>query len=176
MARHERSLLEFAITASAAVLPVMLAVLLLVAVLRPADEARGPRFGAAPDRYVSVRHLQALKTFEQAIVPRRGTLASGVSAETIDEALPACRGAWHGGDVAAQLQAIDTALQRFSTRPNPRTADALGLDPARWLAAARTALAQPIAVPDHPDRHFRLGCADLGQAVQALARADGRLL
>jgi hypothetical protein len=174
-----RSLLEFAITASAAVLPVMLAVLLLVAVVRPADEARGLRWNGVAggdDRYVSVRQLQALKTFEQAIVPRRGPLTSPVSSQTIDEALPSCREAWPAEDVAARLAAIDAALQRFSTRPNPRTAEPLGLDASRWLAAARASLAQPIEVPQYPERSFRLGCADLAAAVQALARADGRLL
>jgi len=183
---RQRSVLEFAITASAAVLPVMLAVLLLVAVLRPADEARGPRWGGPAqreddgvgggDRYVSVRQLQALKTFEQAIVPRRGPLISSVSAEAITEALPACTEAWPAEELAARLAAIDAALQRFSTRPNPRTAEPLGLDAPRWLAAARQALAQPIEVPRYPERHFRLGCADLAAAVQALARTDGRLL
>lgn len=174
-----RSLLEFAITASAAVLPVMLAVLLLVAVVRPADEARGLRWNGAAggdDRYVSVRQLQALKTFEQAIVPRRGPLTSTVSSQAIDEALPGCREAWPAEDIAARLAAIDTALQRFSTRPNPRTAEPLGLDAGRWLDAARASLAQPIEVPQYPERSFRLGCADLAAAVQALARADGRLL
>jgi hypothetical protein len=174
-----RSLLEFAITASAAVLPVMLAVLLLVAVVRPADEARGLRWNGVAggdDRYVSVRQLQALKTFEQAIVPRRGPLTSPVSSQAIDETLPGCREAWPAEDVAARLATIDAALQRFSTRPNPRTAEPLGLDAARWLAAARASLAQPIEVPQYPERSFRLGCADLAAAVQALARADGRLL
>ncbi len=173
------SLLEFAITASAAVLPVMLAVLLLVAVVRPADEARGLHWNgtaAQGDRYVSVRQLQALKTFEQAIVPRRGPLTSPVSAADIDEALPACSKAWTAADVAARLAAIDTALQRFSTRPNPRTAAPLGLDGARWLAAARDSLARPIEVPQYPERSFRLACADLAAAVHTLARADGQLL
>lgn len=181
--RRDRSLLEFAITASAAVLPVMLAVLLLVAVVRPADEARGLQWNgtaAHTDRYVSVRQLQAMKTFEQAIVPRHSTasrpLTSPVSANDIDEALPACREAWPAADIAARLAAIDSALQRFSTRPNPRTAEPLGLDAARWLAAARDSLARPIEVPQYPERSFRLGCADLAAAVHALARADGRLL
>ena len=179
----QRSLLEFAITASAAVLPVMLVVLLLVAVVRPADEARGLHWNgtaAQGDRYVSVRQLQALKTFEQAIVPRRGlpagTLTSGASATAIDEALPACRQAWASADVAGRLAAIDTALQRFSTRANPRTAEPLALDATRWLAAARASLERPIEVPQYPDRSFRLGCADLAAAVHALARGDGQLL
>ena len=176
LAARQRTLLEFAITASAAVLPVMLAVPLLVSVLRPADEARGPRWNGPSDHYVSVRHLQALKTFEQAIVPRRGTLTSAVSSQAVAEALPACGKDWPAEDLAAQLAAIDTALLRFSTRPNPRTAQPLGLDAARWLAAAAQALARPVEVPQYPERSFRLTCGDLSQAVQAMARADGRLL
>jgi hypothetical protein len=65
--RRARSLLDFAIAASIAVVPIMLAMLLLVAVIRPADP--GAWHGQA-ERYVSVRQVAALKTFERAIVQR----------------------------------------------------------------------------------------------------------
>ena len=56
------SLLDFAITASVAVLPIMLGVVLVVAVIRPADPTSKLAPGHA-DRYLSVRHVAALKTF-----------------------------------------------------------------------------------------------------------------
>ena len=57
--RRERSLLEFAIAASAAVVPVLLGMLLLVAVVRPAEEGPQP-WRAAEDRYVSAAMWRAL--------------------------------------------------------------------------------------------------------------------
>ncbi|TMG92687.1 MAG: hypothetical protein E6H76_01215, partial [Betaproteobacteria bacterium] len=62
------TLLEFAIVASAAVVPVLLLVLLVVGVVRPLDPA-GPTVRNS-DRHVSVRQVAALKTFERAIVRR----------------------------------------------------------------------------------------------------------
>ena len=60
--RRDRSLLDFAIAASAGVVPVLLAVLLGIGVAVP---------GVAPQQsHVSVRQVAALKTFEQAIVRR----------------------------------------------------------------------------------------------------------
>ena len=67
--RRPLALLDFAIAASAAVVPVMLGMLLLVSVVLPMDGASTlSRSGS--DRYVSVRHVAALKTFEAAIVAR----------------------------------------------------------------------------------------------------------
>ena len=67
--RRALSLLDFAIAASLAVVPVLLGVRALVAVVRPADPDSLWRQGRS-DRYVSVRHVAALKTFERAIVRR----------------------------------------------------------------------------------------------------------
>jgi hypothetical protein len=173
---RSRSLLEFAVTASAAVLPVMLAVLLLVAVIRPADEAGGLLGSGPADRYVSVRHLAALKTFETAVVLRSPASGAPVAADALAAALPACQRQGQAQEIAAQLAAIDAALLRFSTRANPRVAQPLALDAQRWLAAAQAALATPVEVPQYPGQQFRLGCDDLAQALHALARADGRLL
>ena len=58
--RRPLALLDFAIVASAAVVPVMLGMLLLVAVVRPADPAASV-LGARSDRYASVRQVAALQ-------------------------------------------------------------------------------------------------------------------
>ncbi|HSW08584.1 hypothetical protein [Aquabacterium sp.] len=181
-----RSLLDFAITASAAVLPVMLAVLLLVAVVRPADDARAALGGRQPaDRYASVRHVAALKTFESAVVPRTALPPAGPGLSTtpatptaadVAAALPACAREWRDTDIAAQLAAFDAALSRFSSRSNARVVQAVGLDAARWFSAAQAGLAAAIETPLYPGQRFRLGCADLAAALAALSRADGRLL
>ena len=67
--RRKVSLLDCAIVASGAVVPVLIGVVALVAVVRPADPDAAWRQGRN-DRYVSVRHVAALKTFERAIVRR----------------------------------------------------------------------------------------------------------
>ena len=67
--RRSVSLLECAIAASAVVVPVLLGVIALVAFVRPADPD-GLWRQARSDRYVSVRHVAALQTFERAIVRR----------------------------------------------------------------------------------------------------------
>ncbi|HEV7912594.1 MAG TPA: hypothetical protein VGP22_02410, partial [Albitalea sp.] len=78
--RRSPSLLDFAIAASIAVVPILLGMLLLVAVIRPAQTASGT---PGPDRYVSVRHVAALKTFEQAVVRRPATSASAPTAADV---------------------------------------------------------------------------------------------
>lgn len=195
--RRTLSLLDFAIAASTAVVPIMLGVLLLVAVIRPAD-LDTPRWREAPDRYVSVRHIAALKTFEAAIVPRHGSDILSVSAGQVLDSVPGCRrewrAAWHPGAwlapigrgdaatpepaerVAAQLVAFDEALQRFSTRANTRVGGPVGLDAARWFEVAQKALGTPIEAAGYPGQHFQLVCADLAAALTALTRADARML
>src|SRR5689334_20761862 len=93
MARRT-TLLDFAIGAALAVVPVMLGILLLVAVIRPMEpSAVGP--GRQPgDRYLSVRHVAALKTFEQAIVRRAGMPAEKATAAGVLAGVPSCRGDW----------------------------------------------------------------------------------
>src|SRR2546423_6706076 len=142
MRERRRSLLDFAVAASLAVVPVMLGMLLLVAVVRPADKpaALGAEQG---DRYVSVRHVAALKTFEDAVIRRRGASLSAPGANDVLAALPQCRREWstkwnaatwlrgaisgtpqhepsQADRVAAQLAELDAVLLRFSARPNPR--------------------------------------------------------
>ena len=192
--RERRSLLDFAIGASAAVLPVMLGMLLLVAVIRPHEQAQAsaPVFG---DRYVSVRHLAALKTFETAVRQQAALTepALALSGAEVLAALPACRSEWGAKwqaslalaqraapipaeHIAAQLGALDGLLRRFSMAANSRVEAAVGLDPAIWFDAARRALAEPFDVPAYPQRRFRVGCADLAGALTALTRAEGRML
>ncbi|HEX6362381.1 MAG TPA: hypothetical protein VFZ93_05470, partial [Albitalea sp.] len=196
--RRPRSLLDFAVAASVAVVPLMLGMLLAVAVVRPLDRPAtvGPEQG---DRYVSVRQVAALKTVEEAVVRRAGTDPARPTAADVLAALPQCRRDWaakwslaawlrglasdtpvrepSGADrVAARLAELDGVLHRFSTRPNPRVEAPVALDAQRWFAAAARVLDTPFDVPEYPGRRFRVGCADLVGALASLARADGRLL
>ncbi len=195
MAERDRSLLDFAIAASLAVLPVMLGVVWLVAVVRPADPQSAHRL-AGSDRYASVRHIAALRTFEQAIVARSD--AALPASHEVLAGVPACRIEWGerldarhwllrrlnweapaptpAEQVAARLAELDAALLRFSSRANARVDGPLGLDAARWFAAARQSLATPIASAAHEGRRFDLGCADLAGALAALVRADADAL
>ena len=86
--RRRRTLLDFAIAASAAVVPVLLLVLFIVGVVRPADPATAGRIG---DRHVSVRQVAALKTFERAIVRRPSVTVGPPTAILILDRLPQCR-------------------------------------------------------------------------------------
>jgi hypothetical protein len=118
---------------------VLLGVIALVAFVRPADPD-GLWRQARSDRYVSVRHVAALQTFERAVVHRGSTAPSLVTPRAVLDGLPACRREWggdtgalhalrelvvgHGDDaplalrIAAQLNELDAALLRFSVRPN----------------------------------------------------------
>ncbi len=194
--RRRLTLLQLAIAASAAVVPVLLAVLLTVASARQAD---GIKPAGNSDRHVSVRHVAALKTFEYAIVQRNRVTSGPPSAEALLERVPQCRGAWDGrGGVlsrmrrlltrssdqssspairmALQLGEIDQALLAFSAGNNRRVSDAVGIDSARWFDAVTTALQTPIEAPDYPGVLFAVQCADIAGAVSTLARSNGRML
>src|SRR6185436_7139309 len=97
--RRAVSLLECAIAASAVVVPVLFGVIALVAFVRPADPDGFWRQGRG-DRYVSVRHVAALQTFEKAVVRRPPTASAPVTARAVLDGLPACRREW-GGDTGA---------------------------------------------------------------------------
>lgn len=185
------TLLDFAVIAALAVVPVMLGILLLVAVVRP-SEPSGVAPGRAPaDRYLSVRHVAALKTFEESIVRRRSDTPVAPGAGQVLEGIPSCRGEWRAGwlaqlrggaaqsqaqRIAVQLGALDAALLRFGTRPNARVDGAVGIDLARWFEAARAAVGSAVESPDYPGQRFELRCADLAGALSALLRADARML
>ncbi len=192
--RRTTSLLDFAIAASAAVVPVLLAVLLAVGAARPLDPAA--RYA---DRHVSVREVAALKTFERAIVRRDAVTVGPPTAILLLDRVPQCRAAWdgrggvaervrralaHGGAappspaqrLAAQLADLDGALLRFSTGTNRRVSGAVGFDSARWFEAVALALQLPIEAAEYPGRKFTVQCADIAAAVAMLSRSDGRML
>jgi hypothetical protein len=195
--RREVSLLDCAIAASLAVVPVLIGVVTLVAFVRPADPDAAWRQGRN-DRYVSVRHIAALKTFERAIVKRQADAPLVVSAAQLLEEVAPCRREWAADDgpmrrlrhwvaggapevapadeIATHLGELDRALLRFSARANARVEHSVGLDATRWFAAARDALATPIETSDAPGQRFRLRCADLVGALAALRRADAGML
>jgi hypothetical protein len=193
----KRTLLDFAIAASLAVVPVLLAVLLLVAWLRPLDAAtRGPSNG---DRHVSARQVAALKTFEHAIVRRNDVTSAALTAQSLVAGVPACRDEWEGRRghfarvkawlgrasnaapspaerIAAQLADLDRALLAFSTAANRRVSDTVGLDSARWMDAVAHTLRAPAESPEYPGRKFSVQCSDIAGAVATLTRADARML
>ena len=78
--------------------------------------------------------------------------------------------------IAAQLNELDAALLRFSVRANPRVEHPVGIDAARWFAAADAALATPLESAEAPGQRFQVRCADLASALGALRRADAAML
>jgi cell division protein FtsI/penicillin-binding protein 2 len=191
------TLLDFAIAASLAVVPVLLAVLLIVAWLRPQDAASRPMRDA--DHHVSAREVAALKTFERAIVRRDAVRAGPISAQALLAAVPACRAEWDahpgamsrvrvwltraGGFVsspadrtAAQLTRLDEALASFSTADNRRVSDAVGFDLARWGDAVSQALREPAESAEYPGRKFSVQCSDIAAAVGVMTRSNARML
>src|SRR5438067_2854188 len=94
------SLLDLAIAASAAVVPVLLVVLLIVAEVRPADPSMSARRNG--DRHVSVRQIAALKTFERAIVRRDRVQSPLPNADALLDGIPQCRAEWDGRGNAQQ--------------------------------------------------------------------------
>ena len=195
--RRATSLLDFAIVASIAVVPVLIGIVVLVAVVRPADPESAWR--APADRYISLRHVAALATFEAAIARRAEPAAPLPTAAQLPGAVPACEHEWapqwtasswlHSAgranapsaaeQMVAGLAELDAALLRFASRPNARVAYPVGFDAARWFAAVNRALAADIAAPDSldaPGPRLRMRCTDLAGALAALSRADFRML
>jgi len=195
MKRSNKTLLDFAIAASIAIVPIMLGMLLLVAVVRPVDPsaALGPGQG---DRYVSVRQVAALKTFEHAVVRRGAAPPATPAAAAVLAGVPHCRREWDArwdastwlarasGEpvpsqaqrIAAGLAELDALLLGFSSRPNTRVAQAVAFDAARWFEAAAAALAAPFETPEYPGQRFQVRCDDLSAALSSLIRGNGRLL
>jgi cell division protein FtsI/penicillin-binding protein 2 len=191
------TLLELAIAASAAIVPVLLMVLLIVAEVRPSDPSAGAQGNG--DRHVSVRQVAALKTFERAVVRRDQIRTPLPSADAVLEGVPQCRPEWDGRGsplqrfrqwlaksrtaqlspaqrLAAQLEELDVALVRFSTGANRRVTDAVGFDASRWFTALQATLQTAVETPDYPGRRFTVHCADIASAVGMLSRGDGRML
>src|SRR5690242_18790156 len=111
--KRSTTLLGFAIAASAAVVPVLLGVLLLVALVRPLDTV-ALRNG---DRHVSARQLAALKTFERAIVRKDTVMVGPPSAILILDRIPQCRATWDGHGSA--MDRLRAALTRAAPAPSP---------------------------------------------------------
>ena len=126
------SLLDFAIAASLAVLPVMLGVVWLVAVARPADPELEQRLGRT-DRYASVRHIAALETFEPAIVERAGAAATAPTPADVLAGVPACGAQWgERSDVRRWLHGsfdkpVDAVAMAISATPKARLCRFCGL-------------------------------------------------
>jgi hypothetical protein len=194
-ARRPITLLQLAIVASMAVVPVLLGVLLAVTLPRSGD---GTNVQTA-DRHVSLRHVAALKTFESGIVRRDTVVVGAPSPQFMLLRVPQCAAEW-GGDkgalgrlrafvsrsadagsgtadrLSAQLRDIDQALLRFSSGDNRRVGERVGLDGERWLAAVVSALQTPIESADYPGRRFTLQCSDIAVAVAMMARGNARML
>ncbi|MEO7243575.1 MAG: hypothetical protein ABIX12_00260, partial [Rubrivivax sp.] len=194
--RRATSLLDFVIAASLAVVPVLVGVLLLVAVVRPADPDSPWR--APADRYVSLRQMAALRTFEAAIA-RQGEPAAPPTATRLLAAVPACEHEWAPrwtaawrvpGQGAAAVPSVaeqladglaefDAALRRFGARPNARVSHPVAFDAERWFAAVNEALAAetvPLDARAAGAPPLRMRCADLSSALAALARSNFRML
>src|SRR5690349_10489405 len=93
--RRRISLLDCAIAASLGVVPILLGVIALVAVVRPADPDSVDAQGKS-DRYVSVRRVAALKTFERAVVRRDAIAPARTDGLAVLGGVPACRKEWGG--------------------------------------------------------------------------------
>ncbi len=188
------SLLDFAIAASVAVVPVLLAVLLSLGTIAPSELHRN-----TGDSHVSVRQVAALKTFERAIVRRDTVQAGPPDAQQLIAQLSDCGAEWGARDgafdqvkdvfgratkgvrtpaqrIAKELREIDDALLRMSAGGNRRVVDTVGFDTVRWAEAARQALATPIRTALYEEQTFTVRCSDLGAAVAMLSRGDGRML
>src|SRR4029453_12464698 len=122
--RRPVTLLEFAIAASVAIVPVLLAVLVIVAEVRPSDPSAKARHNG--DRHVSLRQVAALKTFEHAIVRRSTVKAQLPTAEALLDGVPQCREEWddRGGALkrirkllAKPNRAVLTPAQRMAAQP-----------------------------------------------------------
>src|SRR5258706_6958450 len=88
------TLLDFAIAASVAVVPLLLVVLVVVGEVRPSDPSANVRRNG--DQHVSLRQVAALKTFERAIVRRDAVAAALPTADALLDGVPPCRMAWDG--------------------------------------------------------------------------------
>ena len=101
------ALLEFAIAASIAVVPLLLVVLVAVAQVRPRDPGANARGNG--NQHVSLREVAALKTFERAIVRRDAVTAALPTAEALVDGVPQCRAEWEGRRNRRSVQSTECA-------------------------------------------------------------------
>jgi hypothetical protein len=188
------TLLDFAVVASVAVVPLLIVVLLALDRIAPSAHA-----GRAGERHVSVRQVAAFTTFEHAIVRRAAVERRAIDEASLVAAVPACEAEWTGrgrlvdraraavglarddarapaARIARSLATLDRALARLGAPGNRRVTDPVGFDLGRWGKAATAALSTPLATTQYPGRRFDVRCADLASAAIALARDDGRML
>jgi hypothetical protein len=193
--RRPLTLLQLAVAATVAIVPVLVGVLLVVASMRQPDRART---AIGEERHISVRHLAALRTFESGVVRRTDVRVPVPDAHALLDGIPECTAQWDGRPglvarirnaiapkantlsradrMALDLEAIDQALLRFSSAENQRVIARVGLDGARWIDAVRMALRTPVEAAGFPGRQFVVQCADVAAAVATMARGNGRIL
>ena len=193
--RAPLTLLQLAVAATLAIVPVLVGVLLVVASMRQPDRVRT---AVGEERHISVRHLAALRTFESGVVRRTDIRTPIPDARTLLERIPECAAQWDGRPgfvarvrnlivprantvtrvdrLALDLEAIDQALLRFSSAENQRVIARVGLDGGRWMDAVRAALRTPVDAAGYPGHRFAVQCADIVAAVATMARSNGRIL
>ena len=189
--RRAVSLLDCAIAASVAVVPVLLGV---VAAGRGRAPGR-PRQPLAPGPQRPLRQRPPrrgaadLRARDRAPRPRRSR--APVTTDDVLDGLAPCRREW-GGATGAQAVAAPLRPRRrrrraagragrrparasstprccaSAARANGRVEHRVGVDAARWFAAAADALATPLETPDAPGQRFQVRCADLAGALAAL--------
>src|SRR5512144_204440 len=120
--KGQATLLDFAIAASIAVVPLLLLVLVAVAEVRPGEASARARPGN--NQHVSLREVAALKTFERAIVRRDASRGAPPTADALLERFPQCRNEWDGR--GGRLQ----RLRQLVARSHEAT-----LSPAQRMAA-----------------------------------------
>ena len=132
------TLLELAIAASAAVVPVLLMVLLIVAEMRPSDPWVGARRNG--DQHVSIRQVAALKTFERAIVRRDQVRSALPTAEALLDGVPQCRAEWDGrGNMLQQMRQRLAKARSAQLSPAPGVAYIVRWSSALALMRSRSA-------------------------------------
>ena len=191
--RRTASLLDFAIAASLAVVPVMLAVLVAVGTLRPADyvtrTARPATSACAmsrPSRTLRAGGRGAQRRVGVAdggrAAARRAAMRARVGPVVAREPAQAAFGAARCGAVARRAGRVAAerarrgaaTLQHASERARGR-----GRSASTQRAGSRpstSALGQPIETAAYAGRRFELRCVDLVDALGALLRADARML
>ncbi|MES2940349.1 MAG: hypothetical protein V4864_21900 [Pseudomonadota bacterium] len=185
----------FAMTTLSLVMAGVLIGVFLLLSGRDSEREFSAQENAAGNRFLNVRLLAALKTFEYGFVAR-DSLAGGEpvppDAAQLLRGVGVCGTEWNkrspgmvktlvaevrgqktdpvdtGAALAAKLEAMARylALQRDSG--NLRTDRPLALDTVRWFEAVNTALLHPVHPADHPGVALRLQCGDIAEAVNHL--------
>ncbi|HMC15719.1 MAG TPA: hypothetical protein VKI18_08815 [Albitalea sp.] len=171
------SLLDFAIAASVAVVPIMFCIVLLVAVVRPVEQQTAVPRGDA-ERYVSVRHVAALKTFERAVVWRTKSAPALPGPAEVLAAVPQCRADWQVKavplqwlhDKAAALPWLQTLIDHGRTAAPSQAeriaAQLAALDAALLRFGSRANARVEHAVGFDAQRWFEAANTSLGHPIE----------